>query len=406
MTDATADTAASLPRRRVAGWADLLRRSFAAHWLVIGLPLIALIPVELILATIEDPQRAGMLALLKAMLTTTFPIALVTIVLLRFIQMFFYEKPASPALALIGDVKSLLRTPARLVNALPVIVAMLLCGKVLLDIKMNIPAIHPFSWDETLMRLDRQLHGGVDPWLWLQPAIGYAPISFLINIVYTLWLVLLFGIWVYVAFRPSFDVLRLQFLISFMIAWLIGGCLLATVFSSAGPVYYGLIGLSPDPFAPLLDYLHATDATLPLAALESQKLLWDGYLGKTVPFLGISAFPSMHNVMATLFALLGWRLHRMAGLLLTVFAAFILIGSVHLAWHYAVDSYAGVLIGVLSWWIAGRLARWNMRLPDARRYRVELERLARRSGQQATDKALAGIPLQSKCSPQWPPRKC
>ena len=377
MTDVTASTAVSLPWLRAAGWARLLRQSFAAHWLVVGLPLVALIPVELTLATIEDPQRAGLLQLLKAMVTTTFPIALVTIILLRFIQMFFYEKPASPVLALIGDLKSLFRTPARLVNALPVCVAMLLCGKAMLEIKMNIPAIHPFSWDEALMQFDRQLHGGIDPWLWLQPVFGYAPISFLINVVYTLWLVLLFGVWVYVAFRPNFEVTRLQFLIAFMIAWLVGGSLLAAVFSSAGPVYYGMIGLAPDPFAPLLEYLHATAATIPLAALESQKLLWDGYIGKTAPFLGISAFPSMHCAMATLFALLGWRLHRAAGIGLTVFAVFILIGSVHLAWHYAVDSYAGVLIGFLSWWIAGHLARWNMRIPQARQYSLELERLAR-----------------------------
>jgi hypothetical protein len=62
---------------------------------------------------------------------------------------------------------------------------------------------------------------------------------------------------------------------------------------------------------------------------------------------------------------------------MTIFAGLILVGSVHLAWHYAVDSYAGILIAVLSWWIAGQLARWNMRLPHVREYRVELERLVR-----------------------------
>ena len=375
MTDITATTAVSLPRRRLAGWAQLLRQSMAAHLLVIGLPLVSMLPVELVLATLEDPQRAGFLQLLKAMVTTTFPIAMLAILLLRFIQMIGHERPASPTRALIGDIRSLLSSPARLVNALPVILAMLLCGKVLLDIKANIPALQPFNWDETLMRLDRHLHGGVDPWLWLQPVLGYAPVSFLINIVYTLWLIVLFGAWVYMAFRPTFDVVRLQFLVSFMIAWLFGGCLLAVLFSSAGPVYYGLIGLSPDPFAPLLQYLNTADATLPLYALDAQKLLWDGYTGQTAPFLGISAFPSMHNAMAMLFVLLAWRMHRTAGICMAVFAAFILIGSVHLAWHYAVDSYAGIVIGLGSWWMAGRLVRWNMGLPQVRQYRAELERL-------------------------------
>ena len=93
-----------------------------------------------------------------------------------------------------------------------------------------------------------------------------------------------------------------------------GGALLATIFSSAGPVYYGAIGLSPDPFRPLLDYLHVTDETVPILALNAHKLLWDGYTGQIEQFVGISAFPSMHNVMATHFALLAWRMHRIAGI--------------------------------------------------------------------------------------------
>jgi hypothetical protein len=227
------------------------------------------------------------------------------------------------------------------------------------------------------MQFDRQLHGGHDPWQWLQPVLGYAPITFIIANVYILWFFVMVGAWVYVAFRPTFDVLRLQFFISLMIAWLFGGTLLAVIFSSAGPVYYALIGLDLDPYAPLLDYLHATDSTLPILALDAQELLWDGYTGQVEPFMGISAFPSMHNAMATLIALMCWRLHRTAGIWLTVFAGLILLGSVHLAWHYAVDSYAGILIAIVSWWISGRLAHWNMRLPQVRQYRIELERLAR-----------------------------
>lgn len=374
MTDATASTAVSLPRQRAAAWAHLSRQSFAAHWLVVGLPLVALIPIELVLATIDEPQRHGLLSLLVAMVVLSLPIALLAIAMLRLGQMFVYEKPPSPALALIADFRYLLRSPLRWVNALPVIVGVLLCTRATLDIKTNIPAIQPFSWDEAMMLFDRQLHGGVDPWLWLQPVLGHAPVTFAINIVYNVWLAVVFGAWVYVAFRPTFDVVRLQFLISFMFVWLIGGCLLAIVFSSAGPVYYGLLGLGPDPFAPLLDYLNAADALVPIWALDMQKLLWDGYTGQVEPYLGISAFPSMHNAVATILALLGWRMHRVAGILLTIFAAFIAVGSVHLAWHYAIDAYAGILIGVLSWWIAGRLARWNMRLPQVRQYRAELER--------------------------------
>jgi hypothetical protein len=78
-----------------------------------------------------------------------------------------------------------------------------------------------------------------------------------------------------------------------------------------------------------------------------------------------------------LFVLVGWRIHRTLGIWLTVYAALVLLGSVHLAWHYAVDSYAGLVVGALSWWIAGRLVEWNMHLPHVRQHRIALERLAR-----------------------------
>jgi hypothetical protein len=32
-------------------------------------------------------------------------------------------------------------------------------------VKSTIPAIVPFSWDETLIRLDRSLFGGMDPYV-------------------------------------------------------------------------------------------------------------------------------------------------------------------------------------------------------------------------------------------------
>jgi hypothetical protein len=37
----------------------------------------------------------------------------------------------------------------------------------------------------------------------------------------------------------------------------------------------------------------------------------------------------------------------------------ILLGSVHLGWHYAVDGYAGLLLGWLAWIAAGPVARWH-----------------------------------------------
>ena len=46
----------------------------------------------------------------------------------------------------------------------------------------------------------------------------------------------------------------------FFLMWILIGGILAVVFSSAGPCYYGRLGLSPDPFADLMAYLRGACA--------------------------------------------------------------------------------------------------------------------------------------------------
>ncbi|MCZ6764391.1 MAG: PAP2 family protein, partial [Alphaproteobacteria bacterium] len=40
-----------------------------------------------------------------------------------------------------------------------------------------------------------------------------------------------------------------------------------------------------------------------------------------------------------------------------IYAAAIMIGSVHLAWHYAIDGYLGALMAWGIWWLSGHLVR-------------------------------------------------
>ena len=84
-------------------------------------------------------------------------------------------------------------------------------------------------------------------------------------------------------------------------------------------------------------------------ALPVQDLLWEGFIGTRPGSTGISAFPSMHVATTVLIALYASSLCRWLGYLGWVFAAIIMVGSVVLAWHYAVDGYAGGLIALAIW---------------------------------------------------------
>jgi hypothetical protein len=61
--------------------------------------------------------------------------------------------------------------------------------------------------------------------------------------------------------------------------------------------------------------------------------------------------------MAVLIACAGAKLDRRLGTALAAFAAVIVVGSVHLGWHYAVGSYYAVVSSLALWWAAGRIVR-------------------------------------------------
>ena len=65
------------------------------------------------------------------------------------------EKPESPSRALVGEIRELFVSPARLINGLPVFAAMIFFNKAMVELKPAIPAINPFDWDVTFMELDR-----------------------------------------------------------------------------------------------------------------------------------------------------------------------------------------------------------------------------------------------------------
>jgi hypothetical protein len=214
--------------------------------------------------------------------------------------------------------------------------------------KGMIPHLHPFALDPALADLDRLIHLGRQPWELLHPVLGHPAVTRTIDVLYILWLPLNAGVLVWQGWSRRGD--RSRFFLSYMLVYIVLGTAAAIALSTAGPCYYEAVTGRPSPYAPLMAYLTALDADQPLIALRVQRTLWENYAtGRNMPFVGISAMPSVHVAVAVLFALLGWRTSRWLGWLFSTYAFVILIGSVHLGWHYAVDGYVSIAGAVAIW---------------------------------------------------------
>ncbi len=253
--------------------------------------------------------------------------------------------------------------PTRISNAVHAFLFMSLYMVGYTFIKRAIPLAVPFSWDETFMLWDKALHFGRHPFEWLAPLLNDSAITFALNVNYNLWFLVMFSCWFWQGFSRHDTALRQQFLLGFTLTWFLGTCVLGTLLSSVGPCFYGRLLPGPDPFVPLMEWLHQASGVNRIWSLRVMDELWKNYETGTGIVNGISAMPSMHVGTSVLFAILGFASgKRWVGWLLSTFAILIFIGSIHLGWHYAIDGYAGAAVAVFGWWAAGRLVRWDRKM--------------------------------------------
>lgn len=294
-------------------------------------------------------------------LTITLPIFALGGAVLLYLRLMFTRSPVRPLQRLSDWAR---QTPWIEVVALRLpfaIVFLYLSQSFYLAMKVNIPMAVPFAWDGTFAAMDRMLFLGTDPWVLTHAVFPGALATAVIDALYISWFFVVYMSFFTVAVLPMNSEIRLGFLLAFGSGWALGGSVLATIFSSAGPVY--LERLTGDAsFAPLMARLAEQAASYPIRAINVQEMLWLGYTDPTAPAAGISAFPSMHNCIVAIVACAGYRWNRLLGRLLSLFVVIIMVGSVHLGWHYAVDSIVGVALGVVFWQMGLRIARWWLHL--------------------------------------------
>ena len=356
--------AQSLDRPAEASTVDLLRHCLSHHsWLLIY-TLAYICVVVTVLRLGGYPHDMLMLSYLLSTLVP--PLAAVLFVVIGHVaQHALHVRPFAwhgLFMAIRGDERF---SKTRLIFAAIPTLLLPVFGSVFTSFKNAIPELIPFSYDQDFMLLDRLLHFGHDPWVLLQPLFGYPLATSVISYLYNLWIPLMSLVFYWQVFSLKSPVLRMQYLLSFAILWSLGGSLLAVLLSSAGPWLYPEITGLENPYEALRQYLLQSDALFTNWSLTAQDYLWEAHQAEGVATGGgISAMPSLHVAIAVLQALLGWRVSRRLGLIFSAYAVVIVLGSVHLAWHYAVDGYLSILLALLVWKLTG----WALKRRPARHW--------------------------------------
>lgn len=225
--------------------------------------------------------------------------------------------------------------------------------------KSYMSVIAPANWDAYWAHADMVVHGGKYPHQYLLPFVQAHNLEIWLERVYIGWFLIMYFANTYCFFYDKDALRRKRFLWSFVLCWMIPGTIMAIGFFSAGPIFYHLINPDlPNPYAELLAWMQVVNDGKPAFAYDAAMKLYEMVNDTLRPDLnGTSAMPSQHVGVAWLMALYAFQFKRWLGILMTVFTLAIMIGSVILGWHYAVDGYVGVAVVTIIWFATGYVLR-------------------------------------------------
>lgn len=220
-------------------------------------------------------------------------------------------------------------------------------------VKTGMPLIFPYFADPTWAAIDKFIHFGVDPWKIVHiyiPSLGLPgiPAEVAARVYLTFWFLMSVLMPVIVALSDSDPLRKTRFVILFLVCWIGLGNILALLGLSVGPVFYDRV-LDSDRFAEFTAFYSTSDLGNSLFKVV-QEFLWEGYSTNSQEVgRGISAFPSVHVGMTTVFVLYFWERHWSLGVVMSFFWLFIFYYSIASGYHYALDGYASLLIIWGTW---------------------------------------------------------
>ncbi len=131
---------------------------------------------------------------------------------------------------------------------------------------------------------------------------------------------------------------------------------MATMVSAAGPCYYEYFTGDAAAYSGLMSELNRIDEAKHLNSAHYQGMLLDMYENSSRRVGGISALPSLHCGSSLLILITFWKA-PIPRFIMIVFTAIIFVGSVLLAWHYAIDGLIAIPVTFASWYAAGWLIK-------------------------------------------------
>ena len=276
-----------------------------------------------------------------------------------------FTREQKPTIKFLNKLKTLLCPISKPISFIILMVSLNVAFSNYTFLKSLIPYFNRYAFDLDFYYLDKWLHFGFSPWEVTHYLFPGAFSSLVMSALYNLWFFLMWGMLLFFVIDRKNELLRNQFLLTFLSSWLVIGNVMATLLSSAGPAFFHHFE-SLDAYAQLMQRLESQSeylseqGLLPLWMLSTQDMLWENYIdGVIIKGSGISAMPSLHVTIAVLMAMTAFKLNKKLGYVAWVYTFIIQIGSVHLAWHYAVDGYVGALCVVILWHLIGYLLRRN-----------------------------------------------
>jgi len=213
------------------------------------------------------------------------------------------------------------------------------------NLKGFLPFVRPELHDGSLLHLEERVFG-TDPSVLLRDLLGTGTAAHVLSVIYVS----------YLAFVPlslgaalvwSSDVRRgLWYATALNLNWLLGVASYYLV-PTLGPVY-----ATPERYAGLPD---TAAGALQMSLLEGRREVLSLGPHSTDALQSIAGFASLHVsvVVSAVLLIQIARAPRVLRVVAWAYLVLIALSTMYLGWHYAVDDVGGILIGLLSFWLAG-----------------------------------------------------